>query len=55
VPACLSFSVQVTQAGSPRTRRILVRAPDEQAATLRALEETGPGWAVVGVTLARNA
>jgi hypothetical protein len=53
-PPALSFTVQVAQAGSPRTRRILVRAPDADSARDRALEETGPGWSVVAVELARR-
>jgi hypothetical protein len=53
-PPALSFTVQVVQAGSPRTRRILVRAPDADAARERALEETGPGWSVVSAEPARR-
>ena len=50
-----SFSVQVAQAGSPRTRRILVRAHDAEGAERRALEETGPGWSIVAIAPSRTA
>jgi len=50
----LHFAIRVAQSGSPRTRRILVRALDADAARERALEEIGAGWSVVAVALARN-
>jgi hypothetical protein len=53
-PPLQSFAVQVAQAGSPRTRRILVRAADAGAARARALEETGPEWSVVAVETSRR-
>jgi hypothetical protein len=48
-PAVASFAVQVAQAGSPRTRRILVRAADEEEARALALAEAGGDWSVVAV------
>jgi len=43
------FAVQVAQAGSPRSRRILVVASDAAAAGARALAEVGPAWRVLAV------
>lgn len=49
------YAVRVAQSGSPRTRRILVRAADTEAARERAVEETGPGWSVVEIVSAQGA
>lgn len=53
-PLLTSFSVQVAEAGSPRTRRILVRAIDAGHARQLALEEIGPGWSIVAVAERRT-
>jgi hypothetical protein len=53
-PPLVHFAIRVAQTDSSRTRRILVRAPDAEAARERALEETGPGWSVVAISLART-
>jgi len=50
----LRFAVQVAQAGSPRTRRIVVVAIGAEEARERALAETGPGWSVVEVCPVRE-
>jgi hypothetical protein len=50
----LLFALRVAQSGSPRMRRILVRAADADVARERALEETGPDWSVVAIALARD-
>jgi hypothetical protein len=50
----LRFAVQVAQAGSPRTRRVVVAATSADEARERALAETGPGWSVVDVRPARD-
>ena len=50
----LRFAVQVAQAGSPRTRQVVVAATSADEARERALAETGPGWSVVEVRPARD-
>lgn len=47
------FAVQVAQADSSRTRRIVVLAADAEAAAVRAQAEAGAGWSVVQVRPAR--
>jgi hypothetical protein len=53
-PTGARFAVQVAHAGSSRTRRVLVVAPDVERAAARALDEAGDGWSVVEVRPARG-
>ena len=43
------FRVHVAQIGGPRSRRVELAAPDEDAARTRALEELGDGWKILRV------
>lgn len=50
----LRFAVQVAQADSSRTRRIVVVAADADEARAHASEAAGPGWSVVSVRPSRS-